>query len=54
VIYHIEYIQAAKEEGYYPLLDSNTDPYHYHYKRGQRIIRIYGATTVHYSYKKAS
>jgi hypothetical protein len=54
VIYHFEYIQAAKEVGYYPLVDSNTDPCRYHYKRGQRIIRAYGATTVHYSYKKAS
>ena len=54
MIYHFEYIQAAKEEGCYPLVDSNTDPCRYHYKRGQRIIRAYGATTVHYSYKKAS
>ena len=54
MIYHIEYIQAAKEEGYYPLVDSNPDPYRYHYMRGQRITRAYGATTVHYSYKKAS
>ena len=51
---HIEYIQAAKEEDYYPLVDSDTDPYRYHYKRGQRTVRTYGATTVHYSYKKAS
>jgi hypothetical protein len=54
VTYHIGYTQEAKEEGYYPLVDSNTDPYRYHYKRGQRIIRAYGTTTVHYSYKKAS
>ena len=54
MIYHVEYTQAAKEEGHYPLVDSNTDPYRYHNKRGQHIIRTYGATTVHYSYKKAS
>ena len=54
MIYYIKYIQAAKEEGYYPLVDSNTDPYRYHCKRGQRIISTYGASTVHYSYKKAS
>jgi hypothetical protein len=51
---HIAYTQAAKEEDYYPLVCSNTGPYRYHYKRGARIVRTYGATTVHYSYKKAS
>ena len=51
---HIAYTQAAKEVDYYPLVGSNTDPYRYHYKRGPRTVRTYGATTVHYSYKKAS
>ena len=51
---HIEYRQAAKEEDYYPLVGSNTDPYRYRSKRGPRTVRTYGATTVHYSYKKAS
>ncbi len=54
VSYHIECIQVAKEEDYYPLVGSNTDPYRYHHKRGPRTVRIYGATTVHYSYKKSS
>ena len=51
---HIEYRQTAKEEDYYPLVGSNTDPYRYRSKRGPRTVRTYGATTVHYSYKKAS
>jgi hypothetical protein len=54
VTYHIGYAQEAKEEVHYPLVDSIPDPYRCHYKREQRIIRAYGATTVHYSYKKAS
>jgi hypothetical protein len=55
VIYDIENIQKAEEENYYSHVDSNTNLHCYHYKRGRRIIiRTYGATTVHYSYKKAS
>ncbi len=53
--YHIGNTQAAKQKGHYPLVASDTtDLYRYHYKRVRRITRIYGATTVHYSYKKAS
>jgi hypothetical protein len=54
VTYGIEKIQKAEEENYYPHVDSDTNPYRYHYKRAQRVIRTYGATMVHYSYKKAS
>ena len=52
--YHIGHIQTAKEEGYHSLVSSDPDLYRYHYERGQRITRTYGAATVHYSYKKAS
>ena len=52
--YGIEKIQKAEEENYYPHVYSDTNLHRYHHKRGRRIIRAYGATTVHYSYKKAS
>jgi hypothetical protein len=60
VTYGIGYIQKAEEEeeeeeeNHHPHVDSDTNLYRYHYKRARRNIRTYGATTVHYSYKKAS
>jgi hypothetical protein len=54
VTYGIGYIQKAEEENHHPHVDSDTNPYRYHYRRARRNIRTYGATTVHYSYKKAS
>ena len=47
--------QAAAQKGYYTLVGSDLiDLYRYHYERGWRITRTYGATTIHYSYKEAS
>ena len=54
VTYGIGYIQKAEEENHHPHVDSDSNPYRYHYRRARRNIRTYGATTVHYSYKKAS
>ncbi len=53
--YHIANTQAVKQKDYYPLVRSDTTRLsRYHYGRGRRITRTYGATTIHYSYKKAS
>ena len=52
--YHIGYTQAVKKESYHLVVDSDTHLYRYHYESGRRITRTYGATTVHYSYKKVS
>ena len=52
--YRIGSIQAVKEEGYHPLAGSDTNMHRYRNERGQRLTRTYGATTIHYSFKKAS
>jgi hypothetical protein len=54
VTYHFGNTQAAKQKGYHPLVGSDIELYRYHYRHGRRITRTYGATTIHYSYKKAS
>jgi hypothetical protein len=54
VTYHIGNTQAAKRKGYHFLVGSGIELYRYHNERGRRITRTYGATTIHYSYKKAS
>lgn len=51
--YEIGHIQKVDEENYHLHVDSDTNLKRYRYKR-ERHIRTYGATTVHYSYKKAS
>ena len=52
--YYIGSIQAVKEEGYHTLAGSDNNMRRYHNEREQRITRTYGATTIHYSFKKAS